>query len=181
MRQSVENQKHLTLRIATVLLCLTLATSYALSGSLARFIRSDSSDERTATVALFGHSEEFSLSELQIKPGDEGENALVVPITITNQSDGKISEVAQSYTIEIKTTDNLPLEYTLTEHDEPLDRDSSVTDSYFYQSKDWAFEAGTADTNEYKLIVEWPSGSATAEDSLKLEDITININVTQID
>ncbi|MBQ8934949.1 MAG: hypothetical protein IJ049_00895 [Oscillospiraceae bacterium] len=177
----MENQKHLTLRIATVLLCLTLATSYALSGSLARFIRSDSSDERTATVALFGHSEEFSLSDLQIKPGDVGESAIVVPITITNQSDGKISEVAQSYTIEIKTTDNLSLQYTLTENDEPLTSDDSVTDSYFYQSEDWVFEAGVAGTKEYNLIVEWPSGSATAEDSLKLEDITININVTQID
>ena len=68
MRQSVENQKHLTLRIATVLLCLTLATSYALSGSLARFIRSDSSDERMA------HEKELLLSYLNMYTTLRGNN-----------------------------------------------------------------------------------------------------------
>jgi hypothetical protein len=92
-----------------------------------------------------------SVSLANMAPGDEK----TITIWVSNKnSSGAVSSYDQKVTLELKTTGNLPLSYTLQEaggtpvvlsHPEP----------YRYVSENQLFTAGIGETKSYILTVSW--------------------------
>ena len=164
-----------------VLLGAVLLTSHAVSGVMARYTTAGASHDE-ARVALFGHNEsiDFGTWSSTLKPGSSGE----VTLTVSNKRNGKVSEVAQSYGIQVVTSGNLPLRYTLKDVSGntvgTFDEGTSAT-SQTFSTSDMTFEPATAGEHTYTLVYSWPGG----QNGSKLADIPdflqVNVNVTQID
>ena len=136
-----------------------------------------------ARAAIFGHSESIEISQdwlSKLVPGNEN----TYTIEVTNKNGDKISEVAQSYEIEVLTAGNLPLEYTLTEDGTRIVdvfQETSSNRKYVFADNSMEFEAGTEGKHEYTLTVHWPDTEKNASLAGVPDYIQININVEQID
>ena len=87
-------------------------------------------------------------------PGD----AKIINIWVSNKdSSGTVSGFNQNVTLELKTTINLPLNYTLKRNGNPVGL--SHQDPYRYVSEVQSFTAGGAETKSYTLPISWPEGS----------------------
>lgn len=81
-----------------------------------------------------------------------------VAIWVSNKdSSGKVSGYNQNVTLELKTTANLPLNFTLQkEGGTPVV--FNHPDNYRYVSESQSFTAGVGETKAYVLTVSWPDG-----------------------
>lgn len=178
-------REHALAFVAFLLLLAVLVTSHAVSGAMARYTTSGSSSDE-ARVALFGHSETINFGDgwaSDLKPGD----SRTVTLEVTNASNGKVSEVAQAYSIEVETAGNLPLEFTLSQGDVAINESSSNTDAktgfktHVFATDDMAFTAGAKSDTAYELTVSWPEGSKAVKNTDVPDFVQVNINVKQID
>ena len=170
----------------TVLLAAVMLTSHAVSGVMARYTTAGSSGDE-ARVALFGHDESIDLSTWaeSMVPGDTRSFVL----TVSNVRGENISEVAQSYDIEVQTAGNLPLKYSLerTTSDNKVAKDfdsfteSSDKKTNTFSDDGMTFSPGVARLDTYKLTVEWPANENSYTRADIPDFVQININVKQID
>lgn len=180
-------QANWPLRVAAVLLCLVLVSIYLLTNLYARYTAADTGSD-SARVALFGSSESVTL--------DNGSNRLagMVPgdtatyeITVSNARGNNVSEVAQSYSIEVETAGNLPLTFALSEKgasaipESPTATSTRAFPTHTFVSDDMHFAAGTAGSKTYKLTVTWPADKTDAKYANVPDFIQVNVNVSQID
>ena len=173
----------------TVLLGAVLLTSHAVSGAMARYTAAGSSSDE-ARVALFGHDEKitFETFRTSLVKGTSSSFSL----TVSNKSqNGQISEVAQSYDIEIVTAGNLPLTYRLVKKagvGKPTDTDigsfnaSATEKSHVFTVADdsMTFQPGASREDTYQIQVSW-YGDDGAKWSNIPDFLQVNINVKQID
>lgn len=180
--QRFEKIQKFILYTAAVLFCMVLVSSWLLTGLYARYTTTVTGSDN-ARVALFGHSESINLSNdisEKIYPG----NSVTYNLTVSNQSEKGISEVSQSYNIEVVTAGNLPITYTLkkdaqvigTAFQETADKKSNV-----FATEDMNFQAGKEESVKYTLTAEWPSDKNDSSLAGIPDFITVNINVTQTD
>lgn len=185
-----QHREHILAATLAVLLGAVLLTSHAVSGAMAKYTTAGSSSDE-ARVALFGHSEKINFAGTwpnDIVPG----TTTSLSLEITNKKGEKVSEVAQSYEIEIVTSGNLPLHYELHKSDGAGKTDTTVIDSFDESTNKstytfkvpvdvTTFEAGTSRTDYYQIRVSWP-GSINSADYSNIPDfLQVNINVKQID
>lgn len=121
-------------------------------------------DYSAATVSLAG-----------MAPGD----SRAIEISVSNvNSDEVVSGYNQDVTLELKTTGNLPLIYTLQETGgTPVAL--SHPDTYRYVSATQSFTAGTEETKTYILTVSWPAGSKDHKYRNEVDYIELKITATQ--
>lgn len=174
----------------TVLLGAVLLTSHAVSGAMAKYTTAGSSSDE-ARVALFGHSEKINFAGTW--PNDVVPGAISsLSLAVSNAKGDKVSEVAQSYEIEVVTAGNLPLHFELHKADGSGKADTSVIDSFDESSSksrytftvpaaSTTFEAGASRTDYYQIRVSWPSEYNRASWSNIPDFVQVNINVKQID
>lgn len=175
---------HITsMRVAVCLLVATLATMCVIGGTLARYTTGAESSD-SARVAVFGHSESIEVPQdwtSHLVPGA----TKVYDLTVTNNSNDKISEVAQCYNIALKTSGNLPLQFTLVsvEGDTIIGSftESASATTCTFTSDSMSFGASVEGEHGYKLTATWPP----EQNSLTLagvpEFIQIDVNVEQVD
>lgn len=173
------------LRAAAVLLCLALASTYLLSGLYARYTTSATGTDE-ARVAVFGSSESVTLDSgdgllASMIPG----NSITYTITVSNAQGNRISEVAQSYNVEVETAGNLPLSFALSENGKGAITESSATSSAFsihtFAADDMHFAAGDSQSKTYQLTVTWPADKIDAKYANVPDFIQVNVNASQID
>ncbi len=166
---------NIPLRIAAVLYCLTVLTTYLVSGLYARYtVSGQASDQaRVAKFSIKG-GDVFSQSiEAEFVPGAFKE----VPIVIYNNS-----EVAVEYTVDIENvTKNLPLTLTLVEKDDSLELTSDETGTRFTGER-----LPGDHYDKYTLTIAWrePTNDTKAEDLNLMgmvDYITVTVTATQID
>ena len=173
--------------ILAVLLCLVLASFWIMCNIYAKYTTSASGSD-SARVAIFGHNQRIALSGESgmtgLKPGD----SRTYTLTVANYNGQTISEVAVDYNLEIITTGNLPLEYQISkkENNSQSTNIGSYTETYENKSKilktdDMYFEAEIAASAEYTIQVNWPEDKKNASYAGIPDDITVNINVQQVD
>ena len=169
---------------AVVLLAAVLLTSHAVGGVLARYATaSDSADE--ARVALFGHSESVTFDgwSSSLVPG----GTQTLALSVSNARGSQASEVSQAYDIELVTSGNLPLTYTVTRASDgavigTFTESSSATNQTFSVADgSMSFQAEDARTDEYTVTASWPAGSNKAALANIPDFLQVNINVHQID
>lgn len=173
------------LRIAAVLLCLVLVSTYLLSGLYARYTTSATGTDE-ARVAVFGSSESVTLDSgggllASMVPG----NSATYKITVSNAQGDRVSEVAQSYNVEVETAGNLPLTFTLSENGKGTIAESSSASAAFsihsFAADDMRFAAGAPQSKTYWLTVTWPANKNDAKYANVPDFIQVNVNVSQID
>lgn len=173
----------------TVLLGAVLLTSHAVSGAMARYTTAGSSSDE-ARVALFGHSEKITFGTFRTSLVNGASSSF--NLTVSNKSqNGQVSEVAQSYDIEIVTAGSLPLTYRLVEKagvGKPTDTvigsfNASATEkSHVFTVADdsMTFQPGASREDTYQIQVSW-YGDDSAKWSNIPDFLQVNINVKQID
>ena len=188
MRHSERMEKGV-LYTAAVLLCLVLASFWMMGNIYARY-SSTASGSDSARVAIFGHDQSISLTAgtgmTNLKPGD----SKTYTVEVANYKTGTTSEVALRYDLEIVTTGNLPLQYTVSKKaaSESLGStqigsfEETTTDvSKTFSDGNMHFEAGKQESAVYTIEVVWPKDKADASYAGIPDDITVNVNVVQID
>ena len=89
-----------------------------------------------------------------MKPGD----TKTISISVKNQDDeGRISGYNQSYTFEVVTTGNLPLQYSLSRQGAPVA--FHRPNNYRYVSESQGFVANVSEIQVYILTISWPASS----------------------
>lgn len=174
----------LVFRIAALLVCLVLITTYLLSGAYSKFYNTASGGDN-ARVARF--SPEFTSTVINVEnrlPGYSAE----IPFTVQNTSDENPSEVAMKYKILLKTTGNIPLKFTLLDKDENQLNSAtwdwegiSGAKTYEYTNDSLVFGVGRKETQNYKLKIEWPSGENDAKFSGMTDAVYLEVEFEQID
>ena len=179
----------LVFRVAALLVCLVLMTTYLLSGAYSKFYTSVSGGDR-ARVARF--SPEFTSTVIQIPvedqlPGfpDILNNAYEIPFEVKNASDDKVSEVAMKYKIVLKTTGNMPLTFTLLDGETELIKwncdGRSGEQKYDFTKDSFVFGVGTKETQNYTLRIEWSSEKKDAQFSGMTDAVYLAAEFEQID
>lgn len=163
---------NIIMTLATILLCLTLISSYLTAGMYARYVSSDSSSD-SARVATFRVTETGNLTRsfaAELIPGE----TYIIPINVANES-----EVAISYTITIKNeTNNLKLlKFSLgRKGGTRVPMTSQPDGSYLYTD---CINASAA--SSYEIEILWtPSGDALAYMGY-VDLITVILTATQVD
>ena len=179
----------LVFRVAALLVCLVLITTYLLSGAYSKFF-SGASGGDSARVARF--SPKFTSTKIiTVKnqlPGfpDVTDNSYVIDFSVQNTSDENPSEVAMKYKIVLKTTGNIPLKFTVCKSDGSNSKEFNCNgisgeQIYEYTSDSLVFGVGTKETVNYKLIIEWPSDRNNAQFSGMTDAVYLSAEFEQID
>ena len=176
----------LVFRIATLLACLTLISTYLLSGAYSKFYTS-SGDGDNAKVAKF--SPYFNSGDvLNVENATPGNYEKTVSFTVQNFSDEKISETAMKYKIIVKTTGNIPLTFTLldgTQTSPPLQTwecyGTNGDKIYEYTDSSLVFGIGSKESKDYKLKAEWINDKKDAKFSGMTDAVYLEVEFQQID
>ncbi len=176
-------KKRKRIYIAVIIICLIWIASEQTPGLYARF-KTGSKNADGAKVAVFGHDETIDVPAewtSDLVPGSTG----TYSITLTNKNeDGKISETAQTYDLEVVTAGNLPFEYTLKNADGSETGHFSETEnskSHVFSAAGMSFPANQEETHTYTLEVSWPADKNSADLAGIPDFIQVNINVRQND
>ena len=183
MRHS-ERMERGVIYTAAVLLCLVLASFWVTGNIYARYTATAGADD-AARAAIFGHNETIELPSdwtESLVPGSEKK----VTLTVSNQNNGKVSETAQKYHIEVVTAGNLPLEFSMVKGNDNSDTGTAIQEtkkenSHTYTDNDMFFQADIAATHQYALTVKWPADKNAAALAELPDYVQIKICVEQID
>ena len=174
----------LVFRVAALLLCLVLITTYLLSGAYSKFF-SGASGGDSARVAHF--SPNFTSAMVvdfkNATPGDATE----INFTVQNFSGEKMPEVAMKYKILLKTTGNIPLTFTLLDSsenqllDSAWDCNGTSGECKYEYDPSRVFGVGTKETDRYKLNIKWPADRNNAQFSGMTDAVYLSVEFLQID
>ncbi len=170
-----------------VLLCLVLASFWLMSNIYAKYSTQISGGDG-ARVAIFGHSQSIQLSDengmSDMIPGRK----VIYTVKVANYNGTAVSEVACNYYLEIVTTGNLPLQYTVYQQKEASDvteidsfLESSQNKKRKIYTSDMCFTAGNKKEDTYQITVVWPEDSNDAKYAGIPDNITVNVQVEQVD
>ena len=147
---------------AAVLLCLVLASFWFTCNLYARYTTQSTGGD-SARVAAFvfdlteGSESQMTKLENITKPGD----SQTVMFTVTNQNGSRISEVAESYTVNLEAEGNLPITCVVTKDEQDfLSVDTTKTNKA--TSQEIMLQAAQSYTQTYVLTAEWPEGKNDA-------------------
>lgn len=133
----------------------------------------------TSKVAVMANDISLDLTTpVDMYPGSE---PAVVAITLTNTDNGKICEVSQSYTFEIKRGEmtNIPFEFDLykdRECTELVNKDELG----IFSDASFIFKAGIKEEHTYYLKISWPEEHNDASYAFEIDYFKVIINSTQI-
>ena len=184
MEQRQNKQKNMAWKTAAVLFCLCLISLWALSGTLAKYVSSDTAGEKARAASVVFHvkdqdgvksldlTSELALAGLQ--PGQKK----TLPFSVVNYEGSAISETAMEYTISIETTGNLPLTYSLQADSGGLDSPAASPS----EKATWSggkLPAAAKETHFHTLTVQWPSDKNSAEYSAEIDSVYLNVEAVQ--
>lgn len=183
-----QRREHILAATLAVLLGAVLLTSHAVSGAMAKYTTAGSSSDE-ARVALFGHSESITFGTFRTSLVSGASSSF--NLTVSNANNGQVSEVAQSYDIEIVTAGNLPLTYKLVEKagiGKPTDATigsfnaSTSEKSHIFTVTDGSmtFQPGVSREDTYQIQLSWYGDDAAKWSNIP-DFLQVNINVKQID
>jgi len=171
-RNTVHKHRHISLRLAAVLLLLVLGSSCYLTGVMARYtnVTADGDDARVAKFLITEKvkpNDKFDVGvDTAAITGETGPQAAAI-LEITNGG-----EVDVEYTITVeKPYKNLPIELSITD---PSTRAAVGSSPFKIQ-----LQPGTSET--YELSVEWKSGENALDYMGMVDYISVTAEAVQMD
>ena len=156
---------NIPIRVAAVLLCLTLFSTYLVSGLFARYTASaeGSDGARVARFSIQGSGALTQPIAVSLAPGDTKE----VSLLIENES-----EVAVEYTIDVtKGTNNLPLSFRMaSEEGAPADAGTFTVQ-----------KLPGSHTDRYTLYIDWKAEDNNPAVMGMVDYIAVTVTAAQID
>ena len=184
-KQTQRNLAHSSNRmlgIAAVLICLTLLSVYQLSGVFAKFgIREQNGDAaRTACFSPSMDSDAKVVLDITT-PGD----ADIIKFSVQNFADERVTETTTRYQITLKTTGNLPLDFTLSDGENKILADEWSCNGngesvYEYQNAP-VFSVQATETHQYILKAKWDKSKNDAKFSGQTDAVYIAVEFIQVD
>lgn len=163
------------------LLCLGLVCALGLGLTYARYSSAITGTGK-ATVAKVTLDSKADLSNVLqgMTPGAE----CTVSLMVSNAKDSNMSEITQEYSVIVKTTGNLPLEFTLENSgsagEETYVNPESATDEN--NSRTWSggrMPHSKKVTHNYTLKVRWPEEKKDATYADEIDKVTLTIDAKQ--
>lgn len=167
------SKNKLRLPLRAYLSYILLATLLFTGVSFSKFATT-SSGQDSARVAVMASDTSFVLNDINLAPGDA---YVDIPVTLTNQKDGRVCEVEQQYTMYVENiTNNMELTFTYYNDKGVLikDGDTPVSEVVGF------FHAAAVDTDTYTIRVEW-TGPRTEEYSHAVDALRVRIVAEQLD
>lgn len=178
-------------RFLRYLLLAVLATSLGTSATLAKYA-SQTSTEATMQVAAFagGGTVDFDVVLEKMSPGQTKS----VPFTVQNYDGDGESDVMLNYSVQVETTGNLPLEFTLQGDTQSGDSGSadgtSVTAGPLEDgeaphtkiAKNGVLPpvaVGGRKQHSYRLDVTWNAGDKNEDYSHEIDLVTVTVTTVQ--
>ncbi|MBC8570587.1 hypothetical protein [Zongyangia hominis] len=161
-------------RIAGYLFCLSLICMAVCGVSYARYASSVNGSAIATVAAVAGEMRNTAIDVSGMQPGD----TKTVEFAVANYSGGKTSEVAQEYTVTVKTSGNLPFTFTLT----PKAGTENPAGSLKNTSGVWKSTAGflpaaEQTTHSYTLTITWPAGQTAPDYMDEIDTVTLIVDV----
>lgn len=184
-KQSQRNIAHSSnqmLGIAAVLICLTLLSGYLLSGVFAKFgIREQNVDAaRTACFSPSMDSDAKVVLDIT-KPGDDD----IIKFSVQNFTDERVAETTTRYQITLKTTGNLPLDFTLSDEENKIPADdwscNGEGESVYKYHNAPVFSVEATETHQYILKAKWDKSKNDAKFSGQTDAVYIAVEFIQVD
>ena len=166
--------------ISIFILLVILKSTYA-------SFETNSSGNALSKVAFYilnTKTETENLKISNIKPDGKDNNYL---ITVSNFNDTKVSDVDLEYSLEIRTTTNIPVTYKLYLNDssdnimstKELVNDTDNTYFYKYKSILQKFTHQVKRTDTYKLVINFPSNYNDEVYQSMIDNVEISVNARQ--
>jgi len=160
-----KNTRNIPLRLAAVLLCLTLASTSFVSGLFARYVATDQGGD-SARVAKFSITGSDVLTQpisASFAPGEEKRD---IKIQIANDS-----EVTVDFTVSVSNeTNNLPLELALAKDGTTVPGNKATEQL-----------APGKSTKNYTLTIDWPVNKNDPKLMGQLDYILVKVTAVQVD
>lgn len=175
------------LKIIRYLLYIALVTTIVTSVSLARY----ASSQDIYAKGLVASLATGSTTRIDVPLDDmyPGMSEKTVRFNVVNYSGDKVSEVAMDYEIQIETTGNLPLAFSLRGDKQSGDSDPNsllvgTMDPDTRKAVGGRLPiagAGQKTEHTYQLTVTWPETEASVDYSKEIDMLTIRVNAAQVD
>ena len=168
--------------IVLIIACVILI--YFLSRNTFSLFESEIEGSSDTDVAFYVFNDSLETHEIfidDIKPGDTKNINFSVQNYRTESGETQRAEVNLTYTMEIKCTENLPLQIQLAEDTGPygdgyFDKDSFGTWFYYFEIPARTFNFNSNQKHDYKLKVNFPSNY----NDPKYQDIVEAIEITVV-
>ena len=182
----INKKKFLSINRITITLVIIFILLVLLKSTYASF-ETNSNGEALSKVAFYilnTKTETENLKISNIKPDGKDNNYL---ITVSNFNDTKVSDVDLEYSLEIRTTTNIPVTYKLYLNDstdnimstKELVKDTDNTYFYKYKSILQSFTHQVKRTDTYKLVINFPSNYNDEVYQSMIDDVEISVNARQ--
>lgn len=165
-------------RLLRYLALLALVTSLGVSGTLAKYSSSFSGVVGMRVAAFAGGGVmTFDDAMDNMRPGD----SRTLSFEVTNVTAGQICEVGLDYEIQVETTGNLPLTFSLSgEQREPgTDSNLAVFSAERLTAPGGFLPAGASRTHGYTLTVTWDAAQSGEAYSYEIDMVTVKVTATQ--
>jgi hypothetical protein len=184
MEQKSNHHTTRILRAAAGLLCLTLFSSWVLSGLLARYVTS-AADGDSASVAAFvfdmkdsAQTQSFDLSGIT-KPGDSASYTF----TVSQKNGQAVSEVAMDYRFALALNGSMPLKCSIKKAESGTAEllTAAITDSTAAQpvtASTIQAQKFTDETETYTLTATWPDTANDAKYASRSASAEVILTVT---
>lgn len=178
--------------IILILLCFLILLTQLIRLTFSRF-ESDATSSSNIPVAFYVLNEGFQNMNLNLDSLIPRNEPYVYTFTISNSNGEQICNTDMEYTLTIRTTTNLPLEYNLFMNQDYTDsasqsiietnqveKDSSGTFFRIITTQKQNFSFKQEQTNTYQLVVNFPEKYNTIDYQDVIEGIEITIDSMQI-
>ncbi len=183
----IDKRKFLLFNRATLVIILGLLLLLLLRHSFASF-ESSGEGSAKASVAFFAISAGTQSKSLKLSDVKPDGNDNFYYIDVSNFKDNKVSEVDLDYSLSIRTTTNIPVNYSLFLNDSTeniIGNKEVITDKdgmYFFKFSIPAssFSKGVKKTDTYKLVINFPSEYNDDMYQSMIDNVEISLNAKQV-
>lgn len=175
----MEKKQNRFLNITLVLLVAALVVSSVAvvsSGTAAKFLAAAVGGDKAQVAIFAADANAVSTGALEINC-NTGKNEASYQFAVSNQKNGKTSEVAMGYTIEVTLPKALSAGLAMA-----IDGVSGTVDSsgktYIFTYEDWTFDAGVAETQTHTLT--FVADPAVQDFNVEMDKIKVSVTIEQI-
>lgn len=138
---------------------------------------------KVAIYAIDSYAQEDSIKDLKIDCAGENDLKLTdgCSYVITNEIDGKITEVAVAYKIKIQLEEELPLGVSIkVSDDNGIEGNVTTLDNcYIFENEAWKFTPGTVQTNN--INITFNGENVENATSTIISNVQVSVITEQID